>query len=260
MIRWCGGKRKLSSSLISSFPPFGEFREPFMGGSAFARHIDGYIPKWLNDKDPLLANFWLLMQSDDDFFHRALELPKRLYSAEKIVNYANAAKLDVLRLRDVRSVEELRDKAQDHIELALQFAIGHRLAVKGQYGTHRGNNIFSINGAFLDRVLEVFTETYLMAERAALQNATITCGDYDVLLQEVNDSTFIFLDPPYMVQQKMYSYSWNREDHIVLAERLRQTKCKWMLTLEKSLFALYLYRQYEIEARKTEIVVRNYAA
>lgn len=59
MIRYPGGKSKLSNRLIEKFKIAGQFREPFFGGGSIGvKMLDSVKNMWVNDKDYGISCFW----------------------------------------------------------------------------------------------------------------------------------------------------------------------------------------------------------
>ena len=57
-----------------------------------------------------------------------------------------------------------------------------------------------------------------------LQDVILTSNDFEEVIDQAEDGTFMFIDPPYFNadQDKFYTVSFNREDHLRLNETLRR--------------------------------------
>ena len=71
-----------------------------------------------------------------------------------------------------------------------------------------------------------------------LQDVEITCKDFQDVIEQVPDGTFLFIDPPYFNadQDKFYTHSFTLDDHHRLAKVLREHSCrmKFLLTYDNS--------------------------
>lgn len=71
-----------------------------------------------------------------------------------------------------------------------------------------------------------------------LQGVRITNWDYNKVLAQVEDNSFLFVDPPYFNadQDKFYNVSFSKNDHAQLAEALYQHKdrLKFLITYDNS--------------------------
>lgn len=71
-----------------------------------------------------------------------------------------------------------------------------------------------------------------------LQGVEITNEDFAQIIVHAPDDTFLFVDPPYFNadQDKFYTHSFTREDHLRLARLLREhsSRLKFLLTYDDS--------------------------
>lgn len=73
---------------------------------------------------------------------------------------------------------------------------------------------------------------------AKLQGVTLSCWDFEHVVETAPDGAFLFVDPPYFNadQDKFYLYSFSYEDHHRLAQILRRhsSRVKFLLTYDNS--------------------------
>ncbi len=256
MIRYPGSKRAIAPKLVDLFPYHREYRELFAGGNSILPFHNPWVEKWINDIDPFLVNYYLCLRDDPSFVDSIFSLRESLYDADKLATFFYRARKEYDRLRNITTLDELLSVVPDRSRLALNYLFLRRLSFEGMVGSHR-RNIASIDRR---RLVDVFrlTPKRIEQEKESLTDCKITCGDWKLLLEDVSEDTFLFLDPPYMTGQPWYSHTLDMEEHFYLAERLRTIGCNWMLTLQKSQSAIELYRAFNIIPRRCEIIVRNY--
>ena len=86
-------------------------------------------------------------------------------------------------------------------------------------------------------VYKLFSQTY------------ITCGDFEnaFKLWNFSENDFMFLDPPYDAIFTDYdNNSFDKSDHIRLANCLKTCECKWLMAIGSTDFIKDLYKEYEI--------------
>jgi DNA adenine methylase len=79
-----------------------------------------------------------------------------------------------------------------------------------------------------------------------LQDVRITNWDFEKVLREAPEDSFLFIDPPYFNadQDKFYTHSFSRESHARLAQALERVSshAKFLLTYDDSEEVRALYR------------------
>ena len=80
-------------------------------------------------------------------------------------------------------------------------------------------------------------------------DVTTTCYDFEkaIKLAEFEEDDFMFLDPPYDSTFSDYDgNSFSKEDHVRLANTLKDVKCKWMMAIGKTDFIADLYKDFHV--------------
>lgn len=69
---------------------------------------------------------------------------------------------------------------------------------------------------------------------------------------EYMKDTFVYLDPPYWVtaKQNYYEFNFTEEEHIKLANKLRQAECNWMVSYDDVPEIREIYKDYHIQLTK----------
>ncbi len=88
--------------------------------------------------------------------------------------------------------------------------------------------------------------THLRRCSEKLQGVTLSCWDFEGLIEAAPDGAFLFVDPPYFNadQDKFYSHSFAHEDHHRLARILRKhsNRLRFLLTYDNSAEVRNLYQ------------------
>lgn len=84
--------------------------------------------------------------------------------------------------------------------------------------------------------------------RMRFQDVLITNLDFrDCIRKFDNETTFFYLDPPYIVKEKYYSLEFTEKDHLDLFELLKNTKSKFLLSYSENEFIENLYKDFYIQ-------------
>ena len=200
-IYWTGGKSRNMSYIARNYPrrPFTTYVEPFLGsGVVMMDIITKYQVKNIiaNDINKELINtFEQVRDSCDDVIERYLELEKEYieaasqedgqknmyYNKRKAYNEVLDGKIDEL----------------DDIDIAALFIFLNRTCKDGSYRVNR-QGFFTT--AWNERAV---TEPMLNMDELreiskVLKPVKFTSGSYDNCLSNIDENTFVYLDPPYI--------------------------------------------------------------
>lgn len=119
------------------------------------------------------------------------------------------------------------------IERAVRFFVLNRITFSGAVDSG-GYSESSFKNRFTQSSIDRLT---LLTQ--ALQNVTISHGDYTDHLFEDGEGVFVFLDPPYLSATKSKLYGTNGSlhtgfNHRRFAEDMKRCKHKWLITLDDS--------------------------
>jgi len=203
-LKWAGGKRQLMPTIDEHLPPgvkdgtVMRYVEPFVGGGAVFFHIRTKYPVQelhISDFNPDLVNSYIVIRDEPDELLDGLQeladeyLPLE-HDERSIVFYrvrdeynSNRACLE----SDVIGEERVRRAAQTIFLNRTCFNGLYRVNSKGDYNVPHGRY----------RNPPIRDEANLRAVSNALQGVGISCGSYEICEPYVDDSTFVYLDPPY---------------------------------------------------------------
>lgn len=242
-LRYPGGKSRVAEKIASLILPFEEFREPFIGGGSVFIYLRQKFPRkkfWINDAYTDLAVFWQQMKTNF--------APVKFQIRQWKTAFQNGKELHRF-LRENKS-------SFDEIKQAAAFFIFNRITFSGT--TEAGG--FS-QQAFEKRFTESSIER-LNKLPEILDGVKITNCDYQEIIEEKGDNTFLFLDPPYFSATNSALYGKNGNlhktfNHKRFAESLKNCPHKWLLTYDDSDFIRRQFSFANIESWDLTYGMRN---
>lgn len=268
-VKWVGGKRQLMGSIME-FIPKGINRhtyvEPFIGGGAVLFHIQ---PKnaIINDFNSELINVYNVIKenlhelisdlkkhkNDSEYFYAIRELD-RSESFEKISRVQRASRLIYLNKTCFNGLYRVNNAGE----------------FNSPFGRYKNPNI--VNEPVLKAV-----SSYLKSNNVQILNK-----DYEDILKDIDQDSFVYLDPPYYPISESSNFTgyiqggWNMFDQVRLREAcddLTRRGIKFLLSNSASSFIKDQYKEYNIHTVKAirsinadaekrgeieEFLIRNY--
>lgn len=242
VVKWAGGKRQLSSSILKYKPGvFTRYIEPFAGALAilFALRPPTAI---INDINPEIIDVYKVIRRDVELL---IEKLSEHQLNDGVAYYYQIRNLD--RLPDFNVLSSV-DKAARTIYLNKTCFNGlYRVNSKSQFNVPRGNEvsrrIFDVDN--LRAVSTYFNDNEIL----------MLSGDFEKVLDYAYEGDFIYLDPPYDVINKTsfvsyFDAGFNRDDQCRLFKRYKELSsrgCKAIMSNSSTPFILDLYKEYRIE-------------
>ena len=174
VLRWAGGKHRLTPALMQLLPEAYERLVEPMVGSAALFFACGAKQAILGDSNSELINFYRVLANRTD------ELINRLLSLK-------ASRTRYYELRNLRPRGEL--------DRAVRFAYLNRLCWNGLYRVNREGGFNVPIGSRLPSRL--WDENHLRCAAAMLRSAELVCGDFELTLKFCKSGDVVYLDPPY---------------------------------------------------------------
>jgi len=251
-IKWVGGKRSEIKCFEKYIPEFETYVEPFVGGGALYWHLKPN-KSVLNDINDFLANFYIQLRDN----HSALFEKLQSYSNEK--EYFKS------------QVGILNSKTwKDDLEKASLFYYINKTCFSGKW---RVNSKGEFNNTFGDYKKDHFKELDGKYHNL-LQGTKLRNTDYKNVLDEYisDENAFIFLDPPYLECNTMYTESQDFEEYYkYILYFMRHCKCKVLLIVKENEYLNELFgdlikekydKNYRHNATSTKIhnhlIITNY--
>lgn len=228
VLRYPGGKSRAIKTLIKYVPnDIDELYSPFFGGGSFEFSIQKKynIPVYANDKFEPLFNFWSALKKNNT---RLINEVKNVHpiTKDKFLEY----KKDIL-----------NTKINRYVRGAYYYAVNRSSfsgsTTSGGYSPDAGKSRF--NEASIERLKEI-----------DLTNIDFSNEDFSYFMNEIPNDKFIFLDPPYYLENKSKLYGVNGDlhedfDHKKLYNCLKKKKL-WLLCYNDCEYIKDLYDDYKI--------------
>ena len=287
-LKWAGGKGQLLNKFKEIYPQElinGEIKiyiEPFVGGGAVLFDIlqNYQIEKaYINDINKELINCYRCIKAN------AEEVIKQLDILEKEYLTSEDRAIYFYKVRD--RYNEIQLNAHYDFEKCADFIFLNKTCFNGLYRVNKDGKFNVPHGKYKNPL--ICDKENLRLCSNLLQKVEISFGSYEQVLENANNKTFVYFDPPYrpLIENNSFvSYDksgFDDNNQIKLAEKyktLDNKKCLLMLsnsdpknTNKEDNFFDDIYKGFEIErvfakrmincqASKrgdiTEIVVMNY--
>jgi DNA adenine methylase len=252
-LKWVGGKRQLMPSIVACLPrdvKTYRYVEPFVGGGAVLFHLQ---PKkaTINDLNTELINVYSVIKNNLD----ALITDLKKHENNSVYFYA------------IRNLDRSPDyKKLSDIERASRIIYLNKTCFNGLY---RVNNAGEFNSPFGNyKNPNIINEPTLKAVNKYLNSNTIILlnKDYENILDEVEQNSFVYLDPPYHPISSSSNFTgyvqggWNMFDQIRLREacdKLNARGIKFLLSNSSANFIKDQYKQYNISTVKANRAINS---
>jgi DNA adenine methylase len=219
--RYAGGKFYARKLIIEHIPDHHTYIEPFAGGASifFAKHK--VQNNWLNDIDIELINCLTIIRDCPNELIKALEgegatKERHRYFKNEFI-------------------------PTNPLERALRWFYLNRTSYSGIMNMQ---NCYWGYGEKYSMRPENWPRNILRTS-AKLQGVKLTSMDFEEVIDQAEDGSFLFVDPPYYNadQDKFYTYSFKLNDHLRLRDALKRNRnrFKFLVTYDNSQEVLDLY-------------------
>ena len=243
-IKWVGGKANLLFSLRQRLPErIGTYVEPFVGGGALFFDVQPADAK-LNDVNPRLINLYVSVRSHKEELIDSLNSYESEYNtlssidAKKDFYYQNRTEFNARGFETDLTIDD-----------AARFIFLNKTNFNGLYRENADGNYNATFG--WKESIRLFDEANLCSCSTALQNTSITNGDFEDACKGLSADDFVYFDPPYYSTFAGYQAGgFSVEDHIRLHnlfQRLTESGVHCMLSNSNTDFIKNLYAGYNID-------------
>lgn len=289
-LKWAGGKGQLLKDITSLLPnmeTITTYIEPFVGSGALLFWILSNCTNLkkviINDINKDLINTYKAIKYNVNELINELENLDSLYKTNADEEYRKSLYYTI---RDEYNSRDFND-ATISIRMAALFIFLNRTCFNGLYRVN-SKNLFNVPcGKYANP--KICDKENLLNANILLQNVELLCGDYSETIDNVNETTFIYFDPPYKPISQTSSFNSYSSENFDDAQQIRlkdfcdiitEKKAKFMLSNSdpnfannKNTFFDDLYEKYNIirvEAKRNinangngrgkinEILVTNY--
>jgi DNA adenine methylase len=220
--RYAGGKFYARNLILNHVPKHEYYIEPFAGGGSIFFAKEKVKKNWLNDLDKELVNVYLHIKDHSESLIEALRGEEATKERHKWYKNEFQPKNDLERAQRWYYLNRTSYSGIMNMQNCY-WGYGEKYSMRPE---NWGRNI----------------------ERTSqkLQNVKITSLDFEKVIENAPDNSFLFLDPPYYNadQDKFYTFSFKLEDHIRLSEVLKKhsERLKFMITYDNSQEVWDLYK------------------
>ncbi|NJL75272.1 MAG: DNA adenine methylase [Saprospiraceae bacterium] len=255
-LKWVGGKRQLMPSIVELLPKNIKelnYIEPFIGGGAVLFHLQ---PKnaIINDFNDELINVYSVIKNN---------LNELIIDLKKHENNADY----FYQIRSLDRTEEFTSLTS--IQRASRIIFLNKTCFNGLY---RVNNSGEFNAPFgRYKNPNIVNEPTLKAVNKYLNsnNIILSSGDYEDVLTEINENSFVYLDPPYHPISENSNFTgyvqggWDIFDQTRLRDtcnELNKKGVKFLLSNSSSPIIKDLYEEYKITTVKANRSINSNGA
>ena len=222
-IAYIGGKRRLAAQLIALFPEHRTYVEPFAGGAQVFFAKSPSTVEVLNDLSGDVLNFFRICQQHPQELVRCLR-----YAPASRVLWEIFQRQDPTTLTDIqRAARFLYLQKNSFGGLIVRQAFHYCVTKPSNYNPENLEDLIEATSRRLSRV-------------------QLESWPYERILERYDRrSTFFYLDPPY-VGVKLYRFNFQDNDFGGLAERLRNIKGKFLLSINDHPVAREAFKGFEM--------------
>ena len=235
--RYAGGKFYARKLILEQIPESSSYIEPFAGGASifFAKPKSEF--NWLNDIDDELINCLIHIRDNPDSLIEFLDgLPAT---------------------KELHGYYKNEFQPTNALERAGRWYYLNRTSYSGIMNM---KNCYWGYGDKYSMRPENWAR-HLRKCSSKLQDVRITNFDFKQVIQQVPDGSFLFVDPPYFNadQDKFYTHSFTKEDHIELLQILREHahRVNFLITYDNTPEVKELYEWCNILEREWNYTINR---
>jgi DNA adenine methylase len=222
-LSYIGGKRAIAKQIIALFPVHTTYVEVFAGGAQVLFRKEPSKVEVLNDLDGEIVNFFRVCQQHHEELVRYLRF-----------TVASRAWFDLLNRTEADSLTDIQRAARYFYLLKNSFA---GLVIRHNYHVC----VTEPAGFNPERLPELIEETHKRLSRVQIE-----CLPYErVLAKYDRPATLFYLDPPYYARS-LYRYNLSHDDFVAMAERLKDLKGKFVLSLNDVPEVRVIFKNFRI--------------
>ena len=213
VIKWSGSKRSQASEIVSFFPPFKTFYDPFVGGgsilasASFKKAIAGDIC------EPLIR-FWQLLQNKPKQLIESYKENWNLLQSEGYMHYYKVRD----RFNKEKNPCDLLFLSRTCVNGLIRFNRDGKFNNSLHY-TRPGINPDSLSTIIQEWALKV-------------KNVEFLIGDYKSTTKGITEQDFVYLDPPYFNTNGRYYGRIDFQDFLDYLEFLNSISVKYVLSFD----------------------------
>lgn len=245
IFRYPGGKSRLVDKILSLAPTnYNRYFEPFVGGGSVFFSVPCDKERYINDLDTdLISVYEALKNRPLDFILKCCNIKAPIDGEELTSTKPGGRKIYNKRLK------ETFDELQKSDDSALRYFFTNRTVWAGRVNYDLPSRMYFSNPGGWN----IINSNKLKLAAKCLKDVNISNKSYqDFLDQDFNSKDFLYIDPPYVINEKLscesqlYKFIFRKEDHILLHKILCQIKGKIILSYDETQEILNLYKNWNI--------------
>jgi DNA adenine methylase len=228
-----GGKRRLASKIIENFPQnFGTYYEPFLGGAAIFWELykqNSFGKAVLSDTNPELILTYTEIKANPETVLATLKVHD-LEHKKRLGESKELAKEYYYKIRSLEMDENFTGAAK-----AARMIYLNKTCFNGLYRVNKQGKFNVPFGSYKNP--KIYDSENLLAVQEALKKATILNHDFEDILNGVQPTDCVYLDPPYYPLSKTSAFTNYTKEGFSLEDqvRLSETMCRLQ---KKDIFVL----------------------
>ncbi len=268
-LKWVGGKRQLMPSIVELLPKnikVLNYVEPFIGGGAVLFHLQPQNAV-INDFNEELINVYDVVKNN----------------LNELISDLKKHKNDPEYFYEIRGLDRSNDfENLTPVERASRIIYLNKTCFNGLYRVNNAGEFNSPFGRYKNP--NIVNEPTLKAVNKYLNNNNVIIrnDDYATVLEELDERTFVYLDPPYHPISESSNFTgyvqggWNIFDQVRLrdaCDKLTEKGIKFLLSNSSAPQIQDLYENYRVTTVKAnrainsngadrgevnEVLIRNY--
>lgn len=285
IIKYLGGKAKIVDKLLDKFPDnINHYHEIFLGGGSvlFAvlsnKKITGNVYAYdLNE--PLIYVYKNIQQNHEALYDNIQILIKEYNSCEK--NNINRKPKDIIEAKSSKEsyyywIRQTYNNLTKEDKLTIYgsslFIFLNKTCFRGMFRV--GPNGFNVSyGNYVNP--EIINKEHLTQIHHLIKNVIFECCSFEISLKNVKEGDFVYLDPPYVEENKksFVSYTINGfGDHNQLFSLCKNLNVNFMMSNSDVPFVRENFSDYHIESilckrsinsknpesKAKEVIITNY--
>ena len=224
--RYAGGKFYARKLILEHMPRHTSYIEPFAGGASMFFCKEKVDFNQLNDIDQELMNTYLVIRDNPEALISLLRrgplddvIPSQLIEGVGVGEPLPAKK-------ELHRYFKMDFRPRNHVEQALRWYYLNRTSYSGIMNY---KNMYWGYGDKYSMQPKNWAASIIRTSEK-LQGVRLSCLDFEIVIDNAQDGSLMFVDPPYFSadQDKFYEHFFSREDHIRLMECIRRNNNRFL--------------------------------
>jgi DNA adenine methylase len=234
-VKWAGGKGQLLTEIRRKYPAglgksIKKYAEPFVGGGAVLFDIlsnFNFDEVYISDVNEELINTYIMVRDNVNKLMQALEVMENAYlplEQEERKDY-------YLKNRERYNYLKMCGDQLTEIEKAALFIFLNKTCFNGLYRVNKKGQYNVPMGAYKNP--KICDRQNLLVISQLLQKVNIVCRDYRESASFIDDSTFVYIDPPYRPLTKTSGFT--AYTAVLFDDKAQKELAEYVTLLDKKL-------------------------